>query len=83
MIRIGTYSYDEYIHLVKSFHGNMAPGLIIGGFMVNLAMKSLPPGEFYDAICETAVCLPDSVQLLTPCTMETGGSRCSSSAGLP
>lgn len=31
MIKIGTYSYDEYVQLVKSFHGNMAPGLIIGG----------------------------------------------------
>jgi len=72
MTRIGTYSYDEYVQLVKSFHGNMAPGLIIGGFMVDLAMKNLPPGEFYDAICETAVCLPDSVQLLTPCTMGNG-----------
>ncbi len=72
MIKIGTYSYDEYIALVKSFHGNMAPGLIIGGFMVDTAMKNVPPGEFYDAICETAVCLPDSIQLLTPCTMGNG-----------
>jgi len=72
MIKIGTYSYDEYIQLVKSFHGDMAPGLVIGGFMVDLAMKNLPPGEFYDAICETAVCLPDSVQLLTPCTTGNG-----------
>jgi len=68
-MKIGTYSYKEYIHLVKSFHGNLAPGLIIGGFMVDLAMKNLPPGEFYDAICETTVCLPDSIQLLTPCTV--------------
>lgn len=71
-MKIGTYSYKEYIHLVKSFHGNLAPGLIIGGFMVDLAMKNLPPGEFYDAICETAVCLPDSIQLLTPCTVGNG-----------
>ncbi len=71
-MKIGTYSYKEYIHLVKSFHGNLAPGLIIGGFMVDLAMKNLPPGEFYDAICETTVCLPDSIQLLTPCTVGNG-----------
>jgi formylmethanofuran dehydrogenase subunit E len=72
MIKIGTYSYEEYIHLIKSFRGSLAPGLVIGGFMVDLAMKNLPPGEFFDAVCETAVCLPDSIQLLTPCTVGNG-----------
>lgn len=71
-MKIGNYSYDEYVHLVKSFHGTLAPGLIIGGFMVDLALKSLPEGKFFDAICETPVCLPDSVQLLTPCTIGNG-----------
>jgi len=35
-------------------------------------MKNLPEGEFFDAICETQVCLPDAVQLLTPCTIGNG-----------
>jgi formylmethanofuran dehydrogenase subunit E len=67
-MNIGTYSYEEYVQLVQSFHGTLAPGLLIGGFMVDLALKNLPEGEFFDAICETSVCLPDAVQLLTPCT---------------
>lgn len=71
-MNICKYSYEEYLDLVKSFHGNLAPGLIIGGFMVDLAMKNLPEGEFFDAICETSVCLPDAVQLLTPCTIGNG-----------
>lgn len=71
-MKIGNYSYEEYLHLVKSFHGSLAPGLIIGGFMVDLGLRSLPEGEFFDAICETPVCLPDSVQLLTPCTVGNG-----------
>jgi len=58
--------------LVKSFHGNLAPGLIIGGLIVDLAMKNLPEGEFFDAVCETPVCLPDAVQILTPCTIGNG-----------
>ena len=41
-MNICTYSYEEYLQLVKSFHGNLAPGLIIGGFIVDLAMKNLP-----------------------------------------
>jgi formylmethanofuran dehydrogenase subunit E len=71
-MKIGNYSYDEYLNLVKSFHGSLAPGLIIGGFMVDLALRSLPEGELFDAICETPVCLPDSVQILTPCTIGNG-----------
>lgn len=71
-MNICTYSYKEYLHLVKSFHGSLAPGLIIGGFIVDLAMKNLPEGEFFDAVCETPVCLPDAVQILTPCTIGNG-----------
>ncbi len=71
-MNIGTYSYEEYVELIISFHGAAAPGLLIGGFVVDLALKNLPEGEFFDAICETPVCLPDSVQLLTPCTFGNG-----------
>jgi formylmethanofuran dehydrogenase subunit E len=71
-MNICTYSYEEYLHLVKSFHGHLAPGLIVGGFIVDLAMKNLPAGEFFDAVCETPVCLPDAVQILTPCTIGNG-----------
>ena len=71
-MNIGTYSYEEYLHLVESFHGSLAPGLIIGGFMVDLALKHLPEGEFFDAVCETPACLPDAVQILTPCTIGNG-----------
>ncbi len=71
-MNIGTYSIDDYMHLVKSFHGSLAPGLIIGGFMVETAMKNLPEGVLFDAICETQTCLPDAVQLLTPCTIGNG-----------
>lgn len=71
-MNICTYSYEEYLHLVKSFHGNLAPGLVIGGFIVDLALKHLPEGEFFDAICETSFCLPDAVQILTPCTVGNG-----------
>lgn len=71
-MNICQYSYEEYLRQVKSFHGNLAPGLIIGGFMVDLAMKNRPEGEFFDAICETPVCLPDALQILTPCTFGNG-----------
>lgn len=60
---------DEYCEKVKEFHGgNLAPGLIIGGFMVDLACRNMPENTLYEVICETAGCIPDAVQLLTPCT---------------
>ncbi|HOK07339.1 MAG TPA: formylmethanofuran dehydrogenase subunit E family protein [Syntrophales bacterium] len=74
-MNIGPYSLEDYMHLVKSFHGSVAPGLIVGGFMVEAAKGELPPGILYDAITETVVCLPDAVQLLTPCTVGNGWLR--------
>jgi formylmethanofuran dehydrogenase subunit E len=71
-MQIGSYSYDDYLTAVKSFHGSLAPGLLVGGFIVALALKNLPPGRFFDAICETSACLPDAVQLLTPCSTGNG-----------
>lgn len=63
---------EEYIEMVKSFHGHLAPGMVLGGFMVDLAMRHLPDGGLYDALCETPKCLPDAIQLLTPCTVGNG-----------
>jgi formylmethanofuran dehydrogenase subunit E len=71
-ILISSYSFDDYLGLIKAFHGNVAPGLVIGGFMVDLARRRLPEGLLFDAICETRACLPDAVQLLTPCTIGNG-----------
>jgi formylmethanofuran dehydrogenase subunit E len=63
------FDIEEYVHLVESFHGYMAPGVIIGGFMVHLALRYLPEGTLFNAICETPACLPDAIQLLTRCTV--------------
>ncbi|MEA2059747.1 MAG: formylmethanofuran dehydrogenase subunit E family protein [Thermodesulfobacteriota bacterium] len=69
---MGTYTIEEYMARIKDFHGSTAPGLVIGGFMVHHALGHLPDGEFFDALCETASCLPDAVQLLMPCTTGNG-----------
>ena len=69
MPNILSYSFDEYLKMVTSFHGNPAPGVLIGGYMVDCAYKHLPKDGLYDVICETAKCLPDAVQLLTPCSI--------------
>jgi formylmethanofuran dehydrogenase subunit E len=71
-MKILNYSFEEYIKEIKSFHGSIAPGMIVGGVMVDLAMKNLPEGEFFDVICETQHCLADAVQILTPCSIGNG-----------
>jgi formylmethanofuran dehydrogenase subunit E len=71
-MNIGPHSFDEFLKLVESFHGHAAPGVVIGGIMVEAARQQLPPQVLFDAICETRNCLPDAVQLLTPCTLGNG-----------
>ena len=70
--KIGVFSFEEYKEYAESFHGYAAPGLILGGFMVDLALRNLPAGVLFDALCETSHCLPDAIQLLTPCTTGNG-----------
>jgi formylmethanofuran dehydrogenase subunit E len=73
--RVGLYTWEEYIRRVNSFHGYAAPGVIIGGIMISIAMERIPKGILFNAICETSSCLPNSVQLLTPCTVGNGWLR--------
>ena len=68
-MNIGPYSFEEFIEKIKAFHGSIAPGIVAGGIMVDIAKANLPEGEFFDVICESQHCLPDAVQLLTPCTI--------------
>jgi formylmethanofuran dehydrogenase subunit E len=65
-------SLSEYLKMVESFHGYAAPGMVLGGFMVELAVRRLPQGTLFEALCETPKCLPDAIQLLTPCTVGNG-----------
>jgi formylmethanofuran dehydrogenase subunit E len=72
MTKLQPFDIEKYLHVVQSFHGHVAPGVILGGFMVNLAKGHLPEGTLFNAICETSVCLADAIQLLTPCTIGNG-----------
>jgi len=71
----GAYSFEEFLVLTQTFHGYPAPGVVIGAKMVDIARKRIPPGVLFDAVCESDKCLPDAVQLLTPCTAGNGWLR--------
>ena len=72
---IGEYTFEEFKELARTFHGYPAPGLLIGGYMVEKARAGLQPETLFEAVVETQKCLPDAVQLLTPCTIGNGWVR--------
>jgi len=71
-VTIRSYTFEEYVERVQAFHGFAAPGVVIGGFMVDLAFQHLPADGLLNAICETPICLPDAIQLLTAKTVGNG-----------
>lgn len=71
-MNIGPYTFAEFKSKAADFHGYPAPGLLIGGYMVEMAKAALPAGILFEAIVETRKCLPDAVQLLTLCSTGNG-----------
>jgi formylmethanofuran dehydrogenase subunit E len=63
---------DDYIIRMEEFHGYKSPGMLIGGFMVEAALDRSGSSPYLNIVTESAVCLPDAVQLLTPCTIGNG-----------
>ena len=68
-MNIGEYTFEEFSRLAARFHGYAAPGLLVGGYMVELGKRSLPAGTLFEVVVETPKCLPDAVQLLTLCSI--------------
>lgn len=71
-MNIGPYTFEAFLQRAAEFHGHASPGLILGGYMVEEAKRHLPEDTIFDALSETTKCLPDSIQLLTPCTIGNG-----------
>jgi formylmethanofuran dehydrogenase subunit E len=65
-------SLDNFLREIENFHGWKAPGLVLGGFMVDWAQELIGPDVEADAIAESRHCLPDAIQLFTPCTIGNG-----------
>jgi formylmethanofuran dehydrogenase subunit E len=65
-------SVEHFLDEIKKFHGFIAPGIVLGGFIVDQARELVGNGIEFDAIVETSHCLPDVVQLFTPCTIGNG-----------
>ena len=64
--------YEALLIQMEEFHGYRSPGILLGGLMLDTALKKLEPTPYLNVVCETMVCLPDAVQMLTPCTIGNG-----------
>lgn len=73
--RVCGFTPEALLERISAFHGYAAPGLVVGAFMVDAARRGLPEGTLFEALAETASCLPDAVQLFTPCTVGNGWLR--------
>lgn len=73
---LGSYTHEEFMDVATKFHGYPAPGIIIGAYMVEYAKQFVKPmledHGLFNAISETGQCLPDAIQILTPCTVGNG-----------
>jgi formylmethanofuran dehydrogenase subunit E len=74
-IQRGEWTFDKFAEAAVRFHGHPAPGVLLGYHLVMAAWNRLPKDILFDAICETRWCLPDVVQILTPCTVGNGWLR--------
>jgi formylmethanofuran dehydrogenase subunit E len=61
----------EYLRQCIAFHSFAAPGLLIGVFMVDLALEKLgaASNDKVYAVAETSKCAPDAVQVITHATI--------------
>ncbi len=71
-MKILSYPFEEFVERVRTFHGFAAPGVIVGGIMIESAFQHLPPDGLLNAVCETPACLPDAIQILTAKTVGNG-----------
>jgi formylmethanofuran dehydrogenase subunit E len=65
-------AYEDFVIRMEEFHGYRSPGILLGALMVEAALKEGGTTPYLNVVTETIVCLPDAVQLLTPCTIGNG-----------
>ena len=64
--------FDDFVVRMEEFHGYRSPGILLGALMIEDALNTVGATPYLNVVTETIVCLPDAVQLLTPCTVGNG-----------
>ncbi|MCF8078097.1 MAG: formylmethanofuran dehydrogenase subunit E family protein [Desulfobacterales bacterium] len=69
---IAGVDYESFLVQMEEFHGYRSPGMLVGALMLDRFLAAVGEAPYLNVVCETVVCLPDAVQLLTPCTIGNG-----------
>lgn len=69
---IAGLNFEDFVVQMEEFHGYRSPGILVGALMIEEALKKVGTTPYLNVVTETVVCLPDAVQLLTPCTIGNG-----------
>jgi formylmethanofuran dehydrogenase subunit E len=67
------FSFDQFVIDMEAFHGDRAPGIVVGGLMLEAALAKVGETPDLAIVVETYNCLPDAAQMLTHCTIGNGG----------
>ncbi|MBW1694431.1 MAG: formylmethanofuran dehydrogenase subunit E family protein [Deltaproteobacteria bacterium] len=70
--RLYGIAYEDFLIEMEAFHGHRSPGVLLGGLMLDTVLKELESTPYLNIACETVICLPDAIQILTPCTFGNG-----------
>lgn len=65
--------FDQFVLDMEVFHGGRAPGIVVGGLMLEAALAEVKETPDLAIVVETYNCLPDAAQVLTHCTIGNGG----------
>jgi len=65
--------FDQFVLDMEAFHGGRAPGIVVGGLMIEAAIMEVAETPDLTVVVETYNCLPDAAQVLTHCTTGNGG----------
>jgi formylmethanofuran dehydrogenase subunit E len=71
-VKLCGIAYEDFLIEMEAFHGHRSPGVLLGGLMLDRALEELGATHYLNVVCETVVCLPDAIQILTPCTFGNG-----------
>ena len=71
-VRLCGIAYEDFLIEMEAFHGHRSPGVLLGGLMLDTVLKEQESTPYLNIVCETVICLPDAIQLLTPCTFGNG-----------
>jgi formylmethanofuran dehydrogenase subunit E len=71
-VQLCEIAYEDFLIEMEAFHGHRSPGVLLGGLMLDAVIEDMESTPYLNIVCETVICLPDAIQILTSCTFGNG-----------